>query len=78
MSEQVVEILYDSQKKSRVVIFLRSSGGYGYREEKHYKNVEAETEGWAVLWEGKSFYDSLETAKREIPTDVHWLPKQST
>jgi hypothetical protein len=74
MRSEPVEIVCDSQGKRRVVIFQRSSGTYGYREESHYKNEAAE--GWASLGGRACYYDSLETAKREMVENVPWLRKQ--
>ncbi len=73
MSNESIHVIYDDAKERRVVIFRRPNGIYGYREEKHYKNDLASTEGWAVIWDGKSSYDSLETALREVPENVIWL-----
>ena len=75
MSDETADVLYNDTRTRRVVIFRRPSRDYGYREERYFKNDLAQTEGWAVLWEGKSFYDSLETAQREVAEHINWLPK---
>jgi 8-oxo-dGTP pyrophosphatase MutT (NUDIX family) len=74
MKYHAVESLYDEARKRRVIIFRRSSGTYGYREEKHYKNEVAE--GWAFLGGRVCYWDTLETAKREVVNNVSWLPKK--
>ena len=78
MPDEIAEVLYDDTRSRRVVIFRRPSGVYGYCEERYYKNDLAQTEGWAFLWEGKSSYDTLDTARREVADHVHWLPKHRT
>jgi len=66
-----VEFIYSPDRKRRVVIFRHPSGSYSYREERYFKNETAE--GWAPLYSPPSFYDSLETARREIRHNVPWL-----
>lgn len=73
MMEEPAEIMYSDDRKRRVVIFRRSDGTYGYREERHYKNDLADTEGWASLSGRTCYYDKLETAKREVTENVSWL-----
>ena len=75
MADDIVEVLYDAAHTRRVVIFRRTIGTYGYREEKYYKNDVARTEGWTTLWVGKSSYDTPETARREVVENVSWLPR---
>ena len=75
MADDSVEVLYDRAHSRRVVIFRRAIGTYGYREEKYYRNDSAGTEGWMTLWVGKSSYDTLETARREVVENVSWLPR---
>jgi len=71
MADEVVEVIYDPTRNRRAVIFRRSSGTYGYREEKHFKNEVAE--GWRSLGGRVCHWDMLETAKRELPANVTWL-----
>ena len=66
-----IELIYSEDRKRRVVIFRHSSNSYTYKEERHFKNEAAE--GWAPLYTSPSFYDSLETARREIRHNVPWL-----
>ena len=73
MTNEPVEIIYAADRRRRVVIFRRPSGSYGYREERHYKNDLAGTEGWASLGGRSSHYEDLETAKREVVENVTWL-----
>ena len=70
---ETVETLYNDAGTRRVVIFRRPSGTYGYREERHYKNDVAE--GWASLAGRACYWDSLETARREVAVNVPWLAK---
>jgi len=76
MSEKPVETIYANDQKRRVVIFRRDSGSYGYREEYHYKNDLAHTEGWASLGGRACYYEDLETAKRELVENVAWLAER--
>jgi hypothetical protein len=73
MDPETVETIYYTAYLKRVVIFRKSDGMYGYREEKFFKNDLAQTEGWGVVWLGRSSYDTVETALREIPYNVSWL-----
>ena len=75
MNSSPIDTLYSTDGKRRIVIFRRESGTFGYREERYFQNDIANTEGWASL-EGRSCYwDTLETAKREISENVTWLQK---
>ena len=71
-----VEFIYSRDRERRVVILRHPSGSYGYKEELHFKNETAE--GWAPLYSPPSFYDSLETARREIRHNVPWLVEPHT
>jgi hypothetical protein len=71
MADEVVDTVYDSTGSRRAVIFRRSTGTYGYREEKHFKNDVAE--GWRSFGGRVCHWDTLETAKRELPSNVTWL-----
>jgi hypothetical protein len=71
MPEQAIEIIYNRERKRRVVIYRRDSGTYGCREEWFHKDEAAE--GWAQLWGRASVYADLETAKREAVENVPWL-----
>ena len=73
MSANVVEYIYDGEKKRRVDILRREDGTFAYREERHFKNVAAE--GWATVWDGRSFYADIATAKREVIDNVQWIPR---
>jgi hypothetical protein len=75
MTDEPLEIIYAADRKRPVVIFWRASGSYGYREEQHYKNDLAGTEGWASLGGRSSYYEDLETAKREVIENVPWLAR---
>jgi hypothetical protein len=70
MTDEPVEIIYATGRKRRVVIFRRPAGNYGYREERYYKNDLAGVEGWASLGGRSSYYEDLETAKREVIENV--------
>jgi hypothetical protein len=76
MSEEPAEIIYADDRKRRVVIFRRSTGSYGYREERHYNNELSGLEGWASLGGRACYYEDLETAKREVAENVTWLAKR--
>lgn len=78
MTDEPVEIIYSGDRMRRVVIFRRPSGTFGYREERHYKDDLARTEGWASLGGRASCYEDLETAKREVVENVLWLAKQKS
>ncbi len=73
MTDEPVEIIYAADRRRRVVVFRRPSGSYGYREERYYKNDLAGIEDWASLGGRSSYYDDLETAKREVVENVTWL-----
>jgi hypothetical protein len=73
MTDEPVEITYAADRTRRVVIFRRPSGSYGYREERHYRNDLAGTEGWASLGGRSCHYEDLETAKREVVENVTML-----
>jgi len=77
MAEEAVELLYDNTRTRRVIIYRHSTGTFGYREEKYFKNELAETEGWATITKGKSSYDTLETALREVTYNISWLLQHS-
>ena len=66
--------IYSADRRKRVVILRKSSGGYTYREEHHYQSEGAE--GWSALWSRPSHYDSLETARREVVFAVLWLTSE--
>ena len=66
-----VEFIYSRDGKRRIVIFRHASDAYSYKEERHFKNEAAE--GWAPLYSPPSFYDTLETLKREIRFSIPWL-----
>ena len=76
MADEVIESIYDDTRNRRVVIFRRPSGTFGYREEKYYETEAAE--GWASLSGRVCHWDTLETAKREIPNNVAWLASRRT
>jgi hypothetical protein len=69
-----IEIIHSHDRKRRIVIFRHPSNTYSYKEERHFKNEAAE--GWAALYSPPSFYDTLETAKRELRHNVPWLAEQ--
>lgn len=74
MSE-ALETIYALDGKRRVVIFRRTDGSFSYREEYHYINdydKDHVFEGWAELPPGKSIYNSLETARREVVAKFSW------
>jgi hypothetical protein len=73
---ETIETIYDAARKRRVIIFRQPNGTYGYREEKFFTNALAEIDGWAVILRGNSSYDTIETALREVPDNVTWLPRQ--
>lgn len=76
--DEDLEIIADSGGTRRVVIYRRPSGALGYREEKYYKNELAGEERWVVIWRGASFYEDLEAAKKELPSEISWLHGKST
>jgi hypothetical protein len=70
-----IELIYSTDGSRRIVLFRRADGTFGFREEYHYKNdfdTDNVFEGWASLPPHASFYDSLETARREAIYDVSW------
>ncbi|MGD0660239.1 MAG: hypothetical protein ABSD38_19440 [Syntrophorhabdales bacterium] len=73
MTDETVDTLYNDTHNRRVVIFRRPSGTYGYREEYHYRNDVAK--GWVALSGRACYWDSLETARREVAENVSWLPR---
>ena len=73
MTDETVETLYKDKGTRRVVIFCRPSGTYGHRVEYYYRNEVAE--GWASVGSRACFWDSLETARREVADNVPWLAK---
>ncbi len=75
MSEPI-EFIYSADRRRRVVILSQPAGGYTYREEYHYHSDAAE--GWASLGGRASYYDSLETARREVVFNVPWLASERT
>ncbi len=75
MSENA-EFIYSADGQRRVVILRLAAGQYSYREEYHYHSESAE--GWASLGGRASYYDSLETARREVVFNVPWLAAERT
>ena len=73
-ADEAVEIILDKSGERRVILFRRPSGTYGYTEEKHFANEFAE--GWAPLGGHPCFYDSLDTARREVVGNVSWLAER--
>jgi len=71
MSANVVEYIYDGERKRRVAILRRDDGTFAYREERYFENDAAQ--GWATVWDGRSFYADIATAKREIIDNVQWI-----
>lgn len=74
MNETIDEI-YSEDRARRIVIFRRSSGSFGYREEYFFRNdhfPDDVVEGWASLGECASHYDRIETAKAEAMVSVSW------
>lgn len=69
--EDAVQTLYDDRGLYRVVIFALPSGVFSYREEKRFANEYAR--GWMRLPARASFYDTPETARREVVENVPWL-----
>jgi len=69
-----IELIYSEDRKRRIVIFRHSSDSYAYKAERYFKNEAAK--GWAPLYTSPSFYDSLETARREIRYNVPWLAER--
>ncbi|SHM49981.1 hypothetical protein SAMN05428972_3818 [Rhodanobacter sp. OK091] len=76
MRTEVVETFYSKDRKRRVNIVRQPDGSYSYVEEYYFKNELAEIDGWASLGGNPSLYDSLETARREVPFNVTWLASQ--
>ena len=70
---KIVETIYSADRKRRVNIVRRPDDSYGYIEEYYFNNELAEIDGWASLGETPSSYDSIETARREVPFNVAWL-----
>jgi hypothetical protein len=70
-----VELIYSKDGSRRIALFQRADGTFGSREEYHYTNdfdKDNVFEGWASLPSYASFYDSLETARREAILGVSW------
>ena len=75
MSEAIEEI-YSEDRARRIVLFRRSTGSFGYREEYVFRNdyfPDDVIEGWASIGECASHYDCIETAKADAMVSVSWL-----
>ena len=74
--DDALERIYSSDRQRRIVIFRRDDGLFAYREEYHWVNdydKDKPFEGWAKLPPGRSFFDSLEVARREVAARVPWV-----
>jgi hypothetical protein len=70
-----IETVYSMDRKRRLVIFRRPDGLFAYREEYHYVNDYDKGnvfEGWAKFPPGKSYFDNIETARREAVSRAPW------
>jgi hypothetical protein len=73
MSE-VVDAVYSRDGNRRVLIERRADGAFCYREEYHYKNDQANVEGWADLGGCyASRFATLEIAMHELPYNFMWI-----
>jgi hypothetical protein len=70
-----LETIYSSDRKRRIVIYKRDDGLFAYREEYHWINdydKDRPFEGWAKLPPGRSYFASLDVARREVIARVGW------
>ena len=70
-----IELIYSKDGNRRIALFQMTDGAFGFREEYHYTSdfdKDNVFEGWASLPPHASFYDSLETARREAIFGVSW------
>lgn len=70
-------IIYDRDKKRRVVVVQTADGSYGFVEE--FFSTEPEEQCWIPVTKGRSIpiCDSIETALREARGRVDWLTDAS-
>jgi len=76
MVNEIVETIYSKDRKRRVNIIRRPDESYSHIEEYYFNNELAHIEGWASLGSNPTQYDSVETARREVPFNVPWLASQ--
>jgi hypothetical protein len=70
------EIYERADVKRRVLIIQRLDGNYSFIEQYWYENVyegKLVAQGWADLRPHASFFQCLDTAKREVTNYFPWL-----
>ncbi|PQV63149.1 hypothetical protein B1R32_11557 [Abditibacterium utsteinense] len=66
-----IQTIYDDEKKLRVIFFQRIDGSFGFAEE-YFSGHELDM-CWMPQSRNISFFDTLETALREVHGRVDWL-----
>ncbi|MCH7728520.1 MAG: hypothetical protein IH991_18870 [Planctomycetes bacterium] len=74
MPQDVVDTIYDEDRKRRVQVFQRDDGTFGYCEE-HFSDYPNEDCWIPRRQQIESFCDTLETVMREVHGRVEWVSK---
>ena len=68
---ETIQIIYDNDRKQRVIIFRRQDSTFGFEEE-YFSGHEFEM-CWLTRGRNISFFDTYKTALREVYSRVDWL-----